>query len=1260
MRKIDHFTNQYPLSKTLCFKLIPVGQTEEYFILRNLLEADEELAQKAEIVKSLIDRYHKRFIEHALTGFSFSDLNAYTQLYYKSNRLPKEQDELSKIAKKMRKEVADCFSKDSQYKGLFKADMIQKYLPEQDDLSEEETSAVEHFYHFTTYFDAFHENRKNMYTCEGKATEIAFRVVDQNLPKFLDNCKIGKLILTMLPREQLDELENQLLSILHLNPRDLFEASFFNHALTQSGIDTYNQAIGGFSTSDSRKIKGINEYVNEYRQKTGQRLPKLKPLFKQILSDRSSLSFIPEKIQSDSILLEAVNGFYTAISPDSGYSVSDVIEKITSLLSSIPQYEEGVYVPNGTAVTTLSQGAFSSWYAIQGSLNQDYDTKNRTQKIKDEEKYRSKRDAYFKKINSFSVSELERKTGSTGKLHTYILEQSAKLRDAVVQSFDALHFLLSAPYPSDRKLMTDEHSVELLKNFLDAVKDFQRFAGLFLGSGQEESKSELFYGEFAPLYEQLDAITPLYNKVRNYLTQKPYSKDKIKLNFDNPSLASGWSFTKEQDNSAVLFRKDGLYYLGVIDKSDKNAKKSFTAAMEQTPTDEADVFEKMYYYQASQPGKTTLTLMFNDQGKIQMKKGTTDGSGNNPKLDEERQKCLPPEIYRILKTESYKPHNPFFRKKDLEQFIDYYQRCTSAYYANKLDFRFKKPSEYQSFDEFTADVSRQGFQISFRPVSKAGVDQLVRDGKLYLFQIYNKDFSPYSKGTPNLHTLYFKTLFSEENLANITYALNGGAELFYRKASLKRSETTVHPANKPMNNKNPNNPKKTSVYPYEIIKNRRFTERQFEFHVPITLNYQAQGINAKEMNLAVRRALRECDDNYVIGIDRGERNLLYVCVIDSKGRIVEQFSLNSIISRNNDIPHETDYHALLSKKEEERDKSRKNWQSIEGIKELKEGYLSQVVHQICLLVEKYDAVIAMEDLNTGFKNSRSKVEKSVYQKFEKMLIDKLNFLADKHKNSDEVGGLLAAYQLTNKFESFAKMSRQNGFIFYVPAWLTSKIDPATGFADLLHPSQRINKEMAQDFIRRFNRISYEAGDFVFLLDYSKFPNGSTDHKKHWTLTTAGTRIKTFRDPKQNHSWVSEEVVLSPLFCELFVRYGISLTADDIREQICNQKDAGFYRELMGLIRLMLQMRNSKTGTDIDYLFSPAVDENGTHFDSRNYSGRYAPMPTDADGNGAYHIARKAQWAIRQLKAAESDQLDKVKLSISNKEWLEYVQSGENV
>ena len=51
-------------------------------------------------------------------------------------------------------------------------------------------------------------------------------------------------------------------------------------------------------------------------------------------------------------------------------------------------------------------------------------------------------------------------------------------------------------------------------------------------------------------------IIPLYNKTRNYLTQKPYSNEKIKINFACPTLLNGWDLNKEEANLGVILLKD--------------------------------------------------------------------------------------------------------------------------------------------------------------------------------------------------------------------------------------------------------------------------------------------------------------------------------------------------------------------------------------------------------------------------------------------------------------------------------------------------------------------------------------------------------------------------------------------------------------------------------------------------------------------------------------------------------------------------------
>ena len=121
---------------------------------------------------------------------------------------------------------------------------------------------------------------------------------------------------------------------------------------------------------------------------------------------------------------------------------------------------------------------------------------------------------------------------------------------------------------------------------------------------------------------------------------------------------------------------------------------------------------------------------------------------------------------------------------------------------------------------------------------------------------------------------------------------------------------------------------------------------------------------------------------------------------------------------------------------------------------------------------------------------------------------------------------------------------------------------------------------------------------------------------------------------------------------LFAQYGVDLKGN-LLEQICSQNDTAFFKDLLHLLHLTLQMRNSITGTEVDYLISPVMNANGEFYDSRKCGKN---LPENADANGAYNIARKGLWIIEQIKRSED--LSQLKLAISNKEWMRFAQGLE--
>lgn len=1246
----EQFINCYPLSKTLQFSLIPVGKTDDNFNKKLLLERDKQRAENYEKVKGYIDRFHKEYIESVLVNARVEKIDEYADLYWKSNKDDSDAKAMESLENDMRKQISKQLKSNARYKRLFGKELICEDLPSfLTDKDERET--VECFRSFTTYFKGFNTNRENMYSSDEKSTAIAYRCINDNLPRFLDNVKSFQKVFDNLSDETITKLNTDLYNTFGRNIEDVFSVDYFEFVLAQSGIDIYNSMIGGYTCSDGTKIQGLNECIEPYNQQVAKnekskRLPLMKQLYKQILSEKGSVSFIPEKFNSDNEVLLSIEDYYSSHIGD--------FDLLTELLQSLNTYNaNGIFVKSGAAVSDISNGAFNSWNVLRLAWNEKYEALHPVTSKTKLDNYIEKRDKIYKAIKSFSLFELQSLGNENGNEITdwyisSINECNSKIKEAYLQARELLKSDYEKSY--NKRLSKNGKATELVKNLLDAIKDFQHLVKSLNGTGKEENKDELFYGKLTSYYDSIADIDRLYDKVRNYITQKPYSKDKIKLNFDNPTFLKGWALGNEFANSAQLLKDGDNYYLAIMDKEFKNnIPKKYNS-----PTNEEDMLQKIIYQQAADPSKDIPNLLVID-GVTVKKNGRREKTGihagENIILESLRNTYLPDNINRIRKEKTFSTSSENFSKDDLYEYIQYYI-CRAQEYYSSYNFTFKNASEYKSFPEFLGHVNSQAYQISYDNISKKQIMELVNNGYIYLFQIYNKDFSKYSKGTPNLHTLYFKMLFDERNLSNVVYKLNGEAEMFYREASINDKEKITHQANQPIKNKNPDNEKKESTFEYDIIKDKRFTKRQFSLHVPITINFKAHG--QEFLNYDVRKAVKYKDDNYVIGIDRGERNLIYISVIDSNGKIVEQMSLNEIISDNG---HRVDYQKLLDTKEKERDKARKNWTSVENIKELKEGYISQVVHKICELVVKYDAVIAMEDLNFGFKRGRFPVEKQVYQKFENMLISKLNLLIDKKADPTEDGGLLRAYQLTNKFDGVNK-GKQNGIIFYVPAWDTSKIDPVTGFVNLLKPKYTSVSE-AKKLFETIDDIKYNANTdmFEFCIDYGKFPRCNSDYKKTWTVCTNSSRILTCRNNEKNNMWDNKQIVLTDEFKSLFNEFGIDYKGN-LKTSILSISNADFYRRLIKLLSLTLQMRNSITGSTLpedDYLISPVANDRGEFYDSRNYKGTNAALPCDADANGAYNIARKALWAISVLKSTPDDMLNKANLSITNAEWLEYTQ-----
>src|SRR5690606_34782514 len=324
-------------------------------------------------------------------------------------------------------------------------------------------------------------------------------------------------------------------------------------------------------------------------------------------------------------------------------------------------------------------------------------------------------------------------------------------------------------YPKDKALHQDKIAVDNIKLFLDALMELLHFVKpLVLPSDSTLEKDDVFYSQLNVWYEQLNQLVPLYNMVRNYATQKPYSTEKFKLNFENSTLLDGWDVNKEEANTAVLFKKDNLFYLGIMDKNHNKVFRKVPAV-----GSDHSSYSKINYKLLPGASKMLPKVFFSakniayyapDEEILRIRNHSSHTKGGKPQDGYEKQD---------------------FNLKDCWKMINFFKASIERHPEWKnFGFQFSATESYDSIDGFYREVEAQGYNISYSSVPESYIHQLVDEGKLYLFQIYNKDFSPFSKGTPNMHTLYWRALFDAENLKDVLYKLNGQAEIFYRKKSI--------------------------------------------------------------------------------------------------------------------------------------------------------------------------------------------------------------------------------------------------------------------------------------------------------------------------------------------------------------------------------------------------------------------------------------------------------------------------------------------
>lgn len=1125
-------------------------------------------------------------------------------------------------------------------------------------------NALKVFKWFFTYFSGYNINRENYYAIDKeKSTAVASRIVHENLPKFCDNIISFEKkkdeyfgIYTFLKSRninlQIKDAESAELVTLYDITEDIFDITFFSSCLSQSGIENYNRIIGHYNAL-------INLY-NQARKKDEKftRLTWFKELYKQIWCGKKWNWIKTITHDTDEQILSDRNHTWDAISVEhilelarrGGNSYFNHWNENDIAIKTIPDFLDwlnhrtdwsGIYWSK-SAINSISNIYFPNWESIKQAMKDDktlvsYD-KKREEQIKIHEAVELS--GLFQVLDSIDDANwketLFKKTILEDEEKKQIIQKAispSRALIALIGNFiekNMKDFLIQSDSIKKLQEYNSPESKEAIKSWMDWALSVNQ-AIRYFHVRESKTKGETLNSELVNILKNLLDVEDArwfewYDLLRNYLTKKPQDdakENKLKLNFENSTLAAGWDINKEKDNTCVILQDPEW--------------KTYLAIMTQ---DKKTVFQKELSEWKGKNKTTNLNPLYEIDGVGSWKKMEYKLlPGPNKMLP----KCLMPwkergkygatkEILDIYDRGSFKKWENTFTIVDLHKMIDFYKDGLRRYTDWQVfDFQFRPTNEYEDISQFYADVEKQWYKLSFQDINKTVLDTLVKNGDIYLFEIKNQDSNAgkWQNHKNNLHTIYWKAIFEQiENRPK----LNGQAEIFYLKPlSPKKLKKKIDTNWNKILNKNGQ----------EIIDGYRFSRERFVFHCPITLNFC---LDTKWFNQDINTQLSSDWDVYFLGLDRGEKHLVYYSIVDKNGIMIPggQGSFNEINWKN--------YHTLLSEREWERMESRKNWQTIGNISKLKEWYISLVIHEIIEKLQLHNWYIVLEDLNTGFKRWRQKIEKSIYQKFELALAKKLNFVVDKSAELGEIGSVTNALQLTPPVSNYGEIENQKqvGIMLYTRANYTSQTDPATGWRKTIYLKTWSEERIKEQIVTHFSDIGYDGQDYYF--EY-RDKIGKTWILYSWKKGKSLTRFRGIRG-KEKNVWKIEEINIPKMLDEIFSwfdknRSFLSQILDEGME-IKKIDEHTAWESLRFTIDLIQQIRNSgdkNRREDDNFLLSPVRDEYGNHFDTREQKEW---LPKDADANGAYNIARKGIIMSEYIRA-NTDPKD-IDLFVSDEEW----------
>ena len=403
-------------------------------------------------VKKYINNYHRVFIDENLNKCKLdkNDLEQLkTLIQQKENCSMKERKNLTKsiqsLELNLRKSIVKFFELDERFDKLFTEKLFLELLPTI--CNKDELEDVELFKGFTTYFSIFNKTRKNLYSFEEKNNTIAYRAINDNFPIYLKNQMI------------LDDIKENHKELFNNSIFEEFESFNLNYEVSSDFISKYNSFLSGKYDAEGCCIeKGLNQLINEYKQKKGIKIKRLKQLYKNILSEKNTL-FTIDCFESTAEIKAAIQDFHNNIF----LSLENFKKYIKE--NSLDYANNYVQKKNLNTFSSITSG---SVFNLQSTIN-------------------DKKDFY-------SLKELEIFVNESNKINEkQIVFDVTKYKDQVL-SFDLNKYYSKISFEQITDIQYDKTQALDIKNYLQATLDYFNLLRIVNVSGFDDIElDEEFY-----------------------------------------------------------------------------------------------------------------------------------------------------------------------------------------------------------------------------------------------------------------------------------------------------------------------------------------------------------------------------------------------------------------------------------------------------------------------------------------------------------------------------------------------------------------------------------------------------------------------------------------------------------------------------------------------------------------------------------------------------------------------------------------------